>query len=935
MKKLLSAIFCLSFFLNGFCQVNKYWQQQVDIDIEVRLNDLDHSLNADIRMNYLNNSPDTLRFIWIHLWPNAYKNDRTAFSEQLLQNGRTDFYFSNENQKGYINRLNFKVNDVQTSTTDHPLHQDIVKLILPQPLAPAQRITITTPFHVKLPEYFSRGGHINQSYEVTQWYPKPAVYDSKGWHTIPYLDQGEFYSEFGNYKVSITLPENYTVAATGNLTDGRSEAAKNNFTTIPGRKTKPDSIASSSEFKRVVYQQNNIHDFAWFADKNFEVLHDTMQLATKIIDVYAYYNPANKKYWANSLRYIKAAIQTKSQWLGEYPYPVVSVVEKAGIDDGGGMEYPTITLISKTTDEKMLDYLVNHEVGHNWFYGILASNERAHPWMDEGMNSYYDQRYFKQQYGIVAPDFLGGNDAFITKRKPVDIQATILATITGLKKDQPIATTSENFTPINYGLIAYSKAAAWMQVLEKETGTIIFDSIMHAYYEKYKFAHPYPEDFKATAETVSGKNLDSIFNLLYRKGSLQTPVKKDLRVASFFSLKETDKHNYIFVAPAAGFNYYDKLMVGAMLHNYSLPFSKFQFLVVPLYATGSKQFNGLGRVSYSLYPGNDGQKLELVIAGAKFTGDSFTDSTGTKNYQPFSKIVPSVKFTFANKNPRSSITRFVQFKSFFISETSLVFSRDTVQNIDLISYPKENRIVNQLQFVVDNSRALYPYAAALQVDQGNGFVRTNFTGDYFFNYAKGGGVNLRFFAGKFFYTGDETFFTQYETDRYHFNMTGPKGYEDFNYSNYFIGRNEFEGISSQQIMMRDGAFKVRTDMLSTKIGKTDNWLAAMNFNSTIPDKVNPLWVLPFKIPLKVFVDIGTYAEAWKTNVGTPRFLYDAGLQVSLFKNILNIYIPLFYSKVYRDYFKSTITEKRFLKNISFSVDIQNATIKKLFPQIAF
>ena len=935
MKKLLSAIFCLSFFLNGFCQVNKYWQQQVDIDIEVRLNDLDHSLNADIRMNYLNNSPDTLRFIWIHLWPNAYKNDRTAFSEQLLQNGRTDFYFSNENQKGYINRLNFKVNDVQTSTTDHPLHQDIVKLILPQPLAPAQRITITTPFHVKLPEYFSRGGHINQSYQVTQWYPKPAVYDSKGWHTMPYLDQGEFYSEFGNYKVSITLPENYTVAATGNLTDGRSEAAKNNFTTIPGRKTKPDSIASSSEFKRVVYQQNNIHDFAWFADKNFEVLHDTMQLATKIIDVYAYYNPANKKYWANSLRYIKAAIQTKSQWLGEYPYPVVSVVEKAGIDDGGGMEYPTITLISKTTDEKMLDYLVNHEVGHNWFYGILASNERAHPWMDEGMNSYYDQRYFKQQYGIVAPDFLGGNDAFITKRKPVDIQATILATITGLKKDQPIATTSENFTPINYGLIAYSKAAAWMQVLEKETGTIIFDSIMHAYYEKYKFAHPYPEDFKATAETVSGKNLDSIFNLLYRKGSLQTPVKKDLRVASFFSLKETDKHNYIFVAPAAGFNYYDKLMVGAMLHNYSLPFSKFQFLVVPLYATGSKKLNGLGRVSYSLYPGNDGQKLELVIAGAKFTGDSFTDSTGTKNYQPFSKIVPSVKFTFANKNPRSSITRFVQFKSFFISETSLVFSRDTVQDIDLISYPKENRIVNQLQFVVDNSRALYPYAAALQVDQGNGFVRTNFTGDYFFNYAKGGGVNFRFFAGKFFYTGDETFFTQYETDRYHFNMTGPKGYEDFNYSNYFIGRNEFEGISSQQIMMRDGAFKVRTDMLSTKIGKTDNWLAAMNFNSTIPDKVNPLRVLPFKIPLKVFVDIGTYAEAWKTNVGTPRFLYDAGLQVSLFKNILNIYVPLFYSKVYRDYFKSTITEKRFLKNISFSVDIQNATIKKLFPQIAF
>ena len=935
MKKLLSAILSLLFFLNGFSQVNTYWQQQVDVDLDVRLNDMDHSLNATIKMNYLNNSPDTLRFIWIHLWPNAYKNDRTAFGEQLLQNGRTDFYFSSEDQKGYINRLDFKVDDVQATTTDHPLHQDIVKLILPKPLAPAQRITITTPFHVKLPDYFSRGGHIKQSYQVTQWYPKPAVYDSKGWHAMPYLDQGEFYSEFGNYTVAITLPENYTVAATGKLTDGKSDGGINNYTTSAGKENSQDSIPSSTEFKRLVYQQNNIHDFAWFADKNFEVLHDTLQLSTKIIDVYAYYNPANKKNWINSIRYIKTAILSKSQWLGEYPYPVVTVVEKAGTADGGGMEYPTITLISKTTDEKMLDYLVNHEVGHNWFYGILASNERAHPWMDEGMNSYYDQRYFQQQYGIAAPDFFGGNDAFITKRKPVDIQATILETITGIKKDQPITTSSENFTPINYNIIAYSKAAAWMQVLEKEMGTPLFDSMMHAYYEQHKFSHPYPEDFKTIAEAVSGKKMDSIFNLLYTKGSLQKKTPKDLRVASFFSLKETDKHHYIFVAPAVGFNFYDKLMVGAMVHNYTLPFNKFQFLAVPLYATGTKQLNGLGRVSYSMYPGNDGQKIEVAIAGAKFTGDSFTDSTGSKNEQPFSKIVPSVKYTFANKNPRSSVTRFVQFKSFFITETSLSFSRDTVQDIDVISYPKESRIVNQLQFVIENNRVLYPYKGALQVDQGDGFVRTNFTGDYFFNYAKGGGVNVRFFAGKFFYTGDETFLTQFETDRYHLNMTGPKGYEDFNYSNYFIGRNEFEGLSSQQIMMRDGAFKVRTDLLSTKIGKTDNWLAAMNFNSTIPDKINPLRVLPIKIPLKVFADIGTYAEAWDTDAGTPRFLYDAGLQVSLFKNIINIYVPLFYSKVYKDYFKSTITEKRFLKNISFSIDLQNATVKKLFPQIAF
>ena len=194
---------------------------------------------------------------------------------------------------------------------------------------------------------------------------------------------------------------------------------------------------------------------------------------------------------------------------------------------------------------------------------------------------------------------------------------------------------------------------------------------------------------------------------------------------------------------------------------------------------------------------------------------------------------------------------------------------------------------------------------------------------------------MRLFAGKFFYTGDHTYLTEYKTDRYHLNMTGPNGNEDYTYNNYFMGRNEFEGFANQQIMMRDGAFKVRTDLLSSKIGKTDNWLAAMNFSSSIPANLNPLEILPIKIPLKVFADIGTYADAWKGNTGTPRFLFDAGLQVSLLKNTVNFYIPLVYSKVYKDYFNSTITEKRFIKNISFSIDLQNNSLKKLFPQIAF
>ncbi len=134
-----------------------------------------------------------------------------------MENGNTNFYFSGKEQKGYINRLDFKVNNITAEIEDHPQHIDIVKLILPSPLSPGQKIIITTPFHVKLPYNFSRGGHDGESYQVTQWYPKPAVYDRNGWHPMPYLDQGEFYSEFGNFDVKITVPENYVVAATGEL----------------------------------------------------------------------------------------------------------------------------------------------------------------------------------------------------------------------------------------------------------------------------------------------------------------------------------------------------------------------------------------------------------------------------------------------------------------------------------------------------------------------------------------------------------------------------------------------------------------------------------------------------------------------------------------------------------------------------------------------
>ena len=950
----ITAFLVLFFFgqFTTYCQsVNTpaaaYWQQRVNYNIDVTLNDTAQTLDGFIKMEYYNNSPDTLYFIWIHLWPNAFKNDHSAYTDQALENGSTAFYFSDNDQRGYINRLNFRVNNTTAKTEDHPQHQDIIKLLLPKPLAPKSHCKIETPFHVQLPYNFSRGGHKGQAYQITQWYPKPAVYDRKGWHPIPYLDQGEFYSEFGDFEVQITLPKNYIVAATGQLTDSSftapaavlapviktTIAAKGKTTDTPPKKTGSKNIPSSLALKTILYKQKNVHDFAWFADKTFVEKKDTLQLPSgKIISVAVYYYKTNAAEWKNSIAFTKQAILTKSKWLGEYPYNTVSIVDGG---NGGGMEYPTITLLESGGSEKMLDFVINHEVGHNWFYGILASNERQHPWMDEGMNTYYDNRYNLQQYGSTSMDFNVG-PGFIKNKMPVDIGKAILKTITNAKKDQPIETPSEKFSEANYNFVAYIKTGQWMALLEKELGTAVFDSCMKVYYQRWSFKHPYPEDFKTVMEEVSGKNLDAVFSLLQQKGTLEkTTHKKDLRLTLLGSAKEADKHHYISLFPAVGYNFYNKVMFGVLLHNYSLPPSRFQFVVAPLYSSKSKKFNGIGQMSYTWHPGSNGQKAVLSVSGASFSGDTYADSTNKLNYLQFTKIVPSFKFVFANKSARSTVTKFIQWKTFLIHEQQILFERDTSMQIDIISYPWKARYVNQLQFVLENNRVLYPYKGALQVEQGDGFVRTNFTGNYYFNYAKGGGLNLRLFAGKFFYTTDKTFIKQFETDPYHLNMTGPKGYEDYTYSNYFIGRNEFKGYSSQQIMIRDGGFKVRTDLLSDKIGKTDDWLAALNLTTDIPKVINPLQVLPFKLPLKAFLDIGTYAGAWQKNSSTGRFLYDAGLQLSLFNNVLNVYVPILYSKVYKDYFLSTIPDKRLIRTLSFSIDIQNISLRKMIPQIPF
>ncbi|MBD2714697.1 M1 family metallopeptidase [Microvirga sp. STR05] len=493
-----------------------YWQQQVNYSIDVTLDDKQHLLTGREELVYTNNSPDALPFIWFHLWPNAYRDDNTAFAKQQLRNGSRKFHFAGPDQRGYIDQLDFQVNGQPAKLELDPVNPDMAKLTLPQRLAPGASITITTPFRVKIPDSFSRFGHVEQSYQITQWYPKPAVYDRKGWHAMPYLDQGEFYSEFGSFDVRITLPANYTVGATGVLQNPEEEQRLNQLAAATATKKAQADFGSDLSFplsapetKTLRYTQDQVHDFAWFADKRFNVLKSGVTLPSgRQVDTWVLFTNKEAEKWLKGLQDVDSAVVYYSRWVGEYPYSAATAVDGA-LSAGSGMEYPMVTVTQPSA--------IVHEVGHNWFYGILASNERDFAWMDEGVNSYIENRVAERNGGtgglLGLPTKGAGARALTLDGLPnAAVNSIPYQAVASRSLDQPVNNfTSAEYGKLNYGIIVYSKTASLLHYLASYLGQEKFDEAMHAYYEQWKFRHPYPEDMQAVFEAVAGQKLGWFF----------------------------------------------------------------------------------------------------------------------------------------------------------------------------------------------------------------------------------------------------------------------------------------------------------------------------------------------------------------------------------------------------------------------------------------
>jgi hypothetical protein len=479
-----------------------YWQQRADYDLRASLDTAAKSLSASMTLRYTNNSPDTLTFIWVQTEQNAFRPN-SLNSLVFAQGGR----FGSRNFVGgdMIDHFNQVVNG-RASALKLRDNGTVTKVDLAQPLAPGKTATFDVAWHFAIPEHGAdRMGRDGALYELAQWYPRVNVYDDvRGWNTEPYLGQGEFYLEYGDFNLSVTVPAGYIVAATGMLQNARdvltatqiSRLAKAAKSDTPVAIITAEELTSGTARPRKTgtmtwrFKAHNVRDVAWAASPDYQW--DVS--SWKGILAQSYYRPSAAINWDDAADQSRMSIQEYSERWFMYPYPQISAVE----GPISGMEYPMLAMETKSRDKPDLYNVVTHEIGHNWFPMIVGSNERVHFWQDEGLNTFINTFSEARRY----PQ--GGDQMARAAEERAQIEATQRLNI-----DVPIETGPDRIDPRKLGFTEYTKTSVGLQLLRQEIlGPEAFDDAFRAYTHRWAFKHPTPSDFFRTMESVGGQRLD-------------------------------------------------------------------------------------------------------------------------------------------------------------------------------------------------------------------------------------------------------------------------------------------------------------------------------------------------------------------------------------------------------------------------------------------
>ncbi len=476
--------------IQSFAQCDR-WQQRVEYIMHVSLDANTHAFTGRSDLKYVNNSPDTLREVFFHLYFNAFRpgsemdvrsrtiqDPDTRVGERIAeltpeQEGRLAVEgFTQEGRSAALEMLG-----------------TVLKVKLPRPILPGKSTRFNYSFTGQVPVQIRRSGRDNVegvAYSMAQWYPKLAEYDERGWHADPYVAR-EFFGVWGDFDVTLEMDSAFTIAATGVLQDPHEIGHGYPM----GRKKLSRPTGDKLKWR---FKAHNVHDFAWAADKSY--VHTTEQVPDgPLLHFFRKDDPETAEAWNELPGYMVRSFQFMDTHFGKYPWPQYSFVQ--GGD--GGMEYPMMTLMLGKRRIGGLVGLGVHESVHSWYYGVLASNEGRYPWMDEGFTEYAGSAVMQELFP-----------------KPEDPHASSISGYRSLVesgKHEPASIHADHFkTNKAYSNTAYSFGEMFLHQLGSVVGAKNLEQGLLRYYETCKFKHPGPIDIERVMEKQSGLELDWYFD---------------------------------------------------------------------------------------------------------------------------------------------------------------------------------------------------------------------------------------------------------------------------------------------------------------------------------------------------------------------------------------------------------------------------------------
>ncbi len=496
----------------------KYWQNRADYKLAVRLNDQSNEIAGTVVLTYTNNSPDKLPFVWMQLDQNLFKEDSRGHA--IIPPGGSRSGARGQKFDGGYKIKSVKILSLEKGKTieknaEHFIEDTRMQVYLPNEISSGGgQLRLKIEYSFTSPDYGSdRMGILNtmngKIFSVAQWYPRMCVYDDvSGWNTIPYIGPSEFYLDYGDYDISITVPANHIVVGSGDLVNPQDvytpeqqqrwkAAAQSDKTVIirsAAEVTNPDSRPKGKQELTWNFKLKNARDAAWASSAAFIIDAARMNLPSgkksMAISAYPIESDGNDA-WARSTEYTKASNEFNSKkWL-EFPYPAATNVAS----NAGGMEYPGIVFCGAKSKSGDLWGVTDHEFGHTWFPMIVGSNERLYAWMDEGFNTFINT--------LASTDFNKG------EYRPGKVDMHALGKVLTNPGFEPVMSSPDNMKENSIGLLAYYKPAIALGILREHIlGEERFDRAFKTYIDRWAYKHPTPDDFFRTMENVAGENLN-------------------------------------------------------------------------------------------------------------------------------------------------------------------------------------------------------------------------------------------------------------------------------------------------------------------------------------------------------------------------------------------------------------------------------------------